>query len=114
MGLLGEIAEVAVKIACVLSDDSKNSSFSTLDNKNDDSLIMTISVIDTKKLIENFKNNIVYFDSNIYMDKNYNCLFEYMISNHDVTKELEFKLIMLEVQYQEIYNLKKSENTDKA
>ncbi|WP_428023938.1 type II toxin-antitoxin system VapC family toxin [Arcobacter sp.] len=75
---------------------------------------ITETVLDSEKFIKRFKNDIVYFDSNIYMEKTFTPLFEYMISNPKSIKQLEFKLIMPEIQYQEIYNLKKSENDTKA
>jgi len=70
---------------------------------------------DSKNKYKDLKNNFigslenatVYIDSNIYMDERFTELFDLLL-------EHTFDILLLEVQYQEIYRCKKSDQPEKA
>ncbi len=62
---------------------------------------------DTKHFIESLHDKILYLDSNIYMDERFEILFQYFT-------EYKLTIILLNEQYDEIYNIKKSTNEEKA
>lgn len=61
----------------------------------------------TKKFIDTLDNATVYIDSNIYMDERFVKLFELLL-------KCKVDILLLEVQYQEIYGCKKSDIPEQA
>jgi len=59
------------------------------------------------KFISSLENATVYIDSNIYMDERFTKLFDLLL-------EYRFDILLLEVQYQEIYKCKNSDQPKKA